>query len=484
MSAHIAHIGQTFVANVAFFNDDGDPPDLTGATVAITVSDIDGTAIVGAIGAIALSGSPSLAPQAVVTITDTELGTLNNSGPLRVRATATISARKYVSQFIVSIVDPNTDRDMKLAGFGVLRDSLVHEVFGAAVNYTNLTASQKEDVDRAIAQAEMKVVSFGRFFSLSEGYAPPEWNDWAHSEAAIALARTYKTSALSDLRRLREEIMESAFNSWTLNAIAGDRVRGSGLTIAAIRQYVALACVRRTPRVWPDPTTIDSVIRDVVNRLWNSGAWNFRVRQVTFTIASNGTVTHNLGVSDGWDSIASRCLYYEDGSGSTYDRYVRTDTLEAAIDADHMAALLSRSSASTGRPERFRLKKDGDTITWHFYPSPDQQYLVYGSVYLSGPNLPDSSTQDGAYSTTWSAEFPHEFHASIKDLTLAKVLDIHLGTHNFEDRLAESMAVHMPFLVEADDHGNINNDQSPRDVYHDADYFLGGHGCGSIGGAM
>ena len=181
-----------------------------------------------------------------------------------------------------------------------------------------------------------------------------------------------------------------------------------------------------------------------------------------------------LQSGDRLDAVGTRKLYIDGNSR----REINWAT------ADDLSFLAAASDRTTGTPERFRIERQTNTLVWHFWPVPDEDYTVHfdGMLMLPGtttPGVPTSATD-----TTPFARFPHEFKPLIKDLALGKVLkDAGMGG----EILAAAEAEVDRYAPQYDEPGRATGDGSIRDVYGDAYELSSGYGFdGSpqIGGPM
>ena len=150
---------------------------------------------------------------------------------------------------------------------------------------------------------------------------------------------------------------------------------------------------------------------------------------------------------------------------------------------DLMTALRTDTTFQRGIPQAFRMEKNTNTLSWYFWPIPDQEYSVGLEAYIALPGTTTGGVPDNATDTVPFAKFPREFVALIKDLVLGRCLlakgvsrDVWTNATEEVDRVA-------PLY---DDKTEANNDQVVRDVNNDVEQMRSpytGNGF-SLGGTM
>lgn len=179
------------------------------------------------------------------------------------------------------------------------QDQLSQMIFGGTK--ASQPTTYQDDIGDAATQAEDKVDQYAQHFTFdSTDGSPSVWVNWALLEAAIPLALAYKIDRVNAIRAQRDTAIDDAFNSYVNTAIDTTTINGTGFTIADFRKFIIAQCVRRKPRVWVDPLVLDSLIKSVMNKVWNRARWNFRRREITLRVTpfavetatwTNGTLT-------------------------------------------------------------------------------------------------------------------------------------------------------------------------------------------------
>lgn len=229
----------------------------------------------------------------------------------------------------------------------------------------------------------------------------------------------------------------------TYSHSAGNRIRVTGGTGATAGEYTIASVTSNTALV-------------LTSSLSTAGT-SLSTGDIAGTVLN--ITMHGLESGDVFDSIATRKLRYESTASSASSwPYLDVPMDQWWADADNMARAKSYVANSSGRPAMLRLQSIAGTRTWMFYPWPDVAYTVYGEVFIKGPTLPS----DASVATAFSA-FPPEFRPVIRDLCLSRVLSRH-GDSSLEAEVRDRA---MDLAASYDDSGNIDIDQSIRDVYGD-----------------
>lgn len=298
---------------------------------------------------------------------------------------------------------------------------------------------------------------------------------------------------------------------------------------------------RQRPRLWVPPTLIDHHLERVLRNLWGRADWRFkkrktrvRIEHYSVTGASYVHTTKTLTKTSGFGTLpAGSRLRVSSGTGATLKEYVITSAttnqvvLETSIGsaADGQTDIAAQAFSVTftdlaanetyhstatrklyfendayrrctlewieddelqlkrscgydpSRPLYFQTEVKDGVVRWHLVPFPDQDYDLYGSVYVKGPTITTESDTNTAI-----ARFPADFYHIIKDLTLAEV-QTHFGDPDGERlrrRLEEEdIEVLLPIYV---DEGRASDDQMIRDANQDVgdmtgdNNFMGGAG--------
>jgi hypothetical protein len=354
-------------------------------------------------------------------------------------------------------------------------------VFGA--EYSTLRAYEKVLLDNTwasggltggVAKDALQVVQqFAQWAEMAgSATAPDDFEAWFVSEIAYRAVQSARPQLRPQFKSDRDDAMENALQSFTRTQITANSLSTS-LTATDIRQHVISSLVRIRPLRYVPIEQIDRATMWCLNNLWNRTKWSFRQRLVTATIATDETVTITAGLESGEtiSDILTNNLYIE---GSTRE-------MLRWVSVDEMVQLRALTVQTTGRPRLFRTTKVGSTITWKFYPIPDTTYTIRFGALTAGPTLPS-----GAPSTTIT-QFPAEFHPTIRDFVLAKVMQESQipGGQEAMARVEDDIGRHLAFY---DDIGEPDALQTPRDVYGDFSQMsdtrrLPGW-SGTLGGAM
>ena len=179
-------------------------------------------------------------------------------------------------------------------------------------------------------------------------------------------------------------------------------------------------------------------------------------------------VSHDGLASESFHSVATREWRYADSGGDLAK-------LQWVDDTD-MAAWRARiqNGADTGRPRYFTFETNGTTKAWRFSCIPDATYYAKGAVYVTGPTLTTLSA-----TTTAMARFPAEFHPTIKNRVLGKVLTL-MGDPLGDKLVRDTDNQIEELLPRYCDVGRQDDTQEVRDVngdfrdFQDLDGVMGG----------
>jgi len=154
--------------------------------------------------------------------------------------------------------------------------------------------------------------------------------------------------------------------------------------------------------------------------------------------------------------------------------------------SDRMIASLSDSNQTTGTPAAFRLEKNTDTLTWHFFPIPDTAYTVNFDGLIALPGTSTSGVPTSATDTVPFAKFPREFIPIMKQLVLGRCLIAKGITAKVWDAAVEEIDT---AGLAYDDKADIAASQNVvRDANHDVEHMRStawGYGySGSLGGGL
>lgn len=287
------------------------------------------------------------------------------------------------------------------------------------------------------------------------------------ADLCLEFARATKEQEI--VRRFEKELEQAtlvAVNSFSRYGPTDAETDFSTLTLQTIRYHVINWLARRNPIHMVPVDDIDQAAMWVINWIWNRTDWTFRRKTVTFTIATNSTVT--ISGSNVLDAFIVRDLYV---AGTSYGAF-RIKWADADVMA-YQQAIVAAGSV-TGPPRLFRfVRSAADALTWQFYPTPDQSYTAYGEIVIAGPGTP-SSVSD----TTPFAKFPATFVPIIKDMVRAKVAES-IGAREAPGMVASAINAVDSIAVGFDDIGDIVSGASTVDMNMDV---VAQRGCNVLGG--
>lgn len=251
------------------------------------------------------------------------------------------------------------------------RDAVANALYELA--YDDLTTRQQGNINTALADALEEIEMVASCFGLASGSAPDEWASWFHRLGASYASTSGSPEMAARHQQHAERAMEMCLAAYSSDANADANTYGS-FTLAQIRKDVRSRLAHL--RIFVSVNVVDQHFEDVLSELWHLAPWSFRRLPVTLTIAANGTVTaaDSADAAVDYSRIDSYRLYYGDTQKGSIS-WADTDTMAA------MKALAS----DAGRPEFFRVHRDGDDVVWTFYPAPDQEYTVRAEVSIDGP---------------------------------------------------------------------------------------------------
>lgn len=345
-----------------------------------------------------------------------------------------------------------------------IQDRVAYAVLNQS--YTNLQAWQKAALDNTSTTptggaAKTVLVRCQQLFQWLNQTASTTLPDAAEQYFVAALNLEFakalgKEDAYKRFAPGVEDAWDIAVQQFSRYGVTDAESDSTTLTRQTIRYDVINWLSRRKPMVMVPVDDIDKAAQWVINRIWNSTNWTFRRQPVTFTINTDSTVT--VSGSHVPDAFTVRAMYLSGGTVGAYAGPIKY------AGADQMSALLASaaSATNTGSPRFFRLNRTaGGTITWQFFPTPDQQYTAYGEIVVSGPGIP-SSVSD----TTPFDKFPAEFRPVIKDMVRAKIA-AGIGAPEAEQMWANATDAVEGLLKTFDDLGDVNSGVSVVDIYQD-----------------
>lgn len=158
---------------------------------------------------------------------------------------------------------------------------------------------------------------------------------------------------------------------------------------------------------------------------------------------------------ESFDSTASRKFFYTDSAN------YGVNTLKW-LDATQMDQAKTVFGTPTGRPQFFRTEiQPSDAVKLHLSPFPDDDYVLKGSVWVTGPGTPSSATDTAVFD-----KFPSEFFTVIRDMVLARVL-MNYGASDAERVWGRSVEQVERLLPIYTDQGTPSRMHGILDVYND-----------------
>lgn len=362
---------------------------------------------------------------------------------------------------------------MSLAYSTALQDQIALLLTRGA--YSSLNTQQKKAIDGgstppavggAVSRAYGILGQYANMHAVADDTAssiPASWEAWLVCEAAVQAAPAFPTAEITDLRRNKAGAMRDAIISYsrTSQDDTGDASIGA-FTRASIRSDVIVNALRQQRgALYLEPDMVDTVIEDVVAEVWNEADWSFKEKQVTLTIATDGTVTASDSVAV--DRIVGDRIYYDSAFGGD------------CIKVDYETMLNYKSaSTSSGKPQYFYLVRSGDELSWIFERGIDKQYTAKALVTAQTPSMTGDTTMDAGLDL-----FPTDFRPIIKDRVLAVCL-LRAGRGGVANPLLDMTTTKITGLLVRYDKTNDGIDQS--EVHSSYLYGLGWN-PGHIGGS-
>lgn len=138
----------------------------------------------------------------------------------------------------------------------------------------------------AAGDALNRINRFGQWFEqVTSMTAPATFDDWWVAETAYILVKSVRAREKHDVfAQDRQRAEDDALMSYSSTDPNSTTITGQTMTVPGIRWYVVDHCIRRKPRFFPSPTSIDSQIGYMLNYVWNLTPFNFRKRQCTVRI--------------------------------------------------------------------------------------------------------------------------------------------------------------------------------------------------------
>lgn len=323
------------------------------------------------------------------------------------------------------------------------------------------SSSSSPPTDGVALDAWHSVNAWAQWFAMSGSTAAPAtWRRWLVARMVLLAGQQMKPDFVPMYEKRDAQAMRECIDSFARKEITYDLAADTeawATTVQNVRYGVMKALVSRTPPVFVAVETIDANMRKVLNKTWNKANWNFRTRQCTVTISDAGAVTFSgLGAGESFKDFATRCMYYNDSTGALVPlRWASNDDIAAG-------KANTTAGASEGRPEIFTFENNAGTLTFHFYPFPDQEYTLNAAVFVQGPGTPSSTS-----STTVWAKFPAEFHPFLEALTLAETLFSISQGGEAQALLRRTEAELEDLLPKFAEPGKPDDNPQIRDVYGD-----------------
>jgi len=304
--------------------------------------------------------------------------------------------------------------------------------------------------------------------------APDKWLTWFIALASYKFAVLCRPERAELFGKSAERAFLACMRSFSRKAIDADPDDGTtgtleawSLTQQTIRYHVVSHCAHLDPPLYVPIENIDAATDSVHNELWCGYKWSFRKRFITLTITSaSPTAPTNTLSGETFMASATRRWYYSDtdsGGNLSFE----------TVDDDAFARLRARWGSETGRPVYAYVTQSGATKVWNFVPLPDTTYTATGFCFIAPPDSPTSATDTATF-----AKYPTPFRPLIKDMVLAKVLKEHQRDGGMWDKQVERVTA---LATEYEDQGEMDDEQSVRDVYGDAS-SINGHNA--IGGSL
>jgi hypothetical protein len=353
-----------------------------------------------------------------------------------------------------------------------VQDQVSNLLFGNA--YSACTTAQKAMLDGSSSaspptagvalQAWQQVGMKAQWWYQGGALVSPDvWASWFVARMAKIAAVQYRPDRYPLFKDLDQQGEEAVVKTFQKDDPSGTSLSTTATTttIRTIRYETMQAAINRQPAIFLSPSEIDSATLRCIQQLWNEADWLFARREVTFTIATDSTVTNDLS-GETFDRFVSTRLTYTDTAGSGLHLFW--------ADPDKFADAYQWSITGTGRPQYFRFYKSNPTTpVWQFSPAPDTSYTARALVKISGPGTPSTATE-----TTVFDKFPVSFHQLIKDWVLAECLCKRSGdARNDGEALRRRVRDEIERLTMTyADAGNVTIDSGAvRDVYNDMAMF-------------
>lgn len=171
----------------------------------------------------------------------------------------------------------------------------------------------------------------------------PAWESLFVARCCALLAESTRPEMVPAFQGEYERSLDQLVDTFSKTLMSTVAISGTAqsqsLTLRGIRAFVANHCIRRKGpgtglrrRIFPPVEDIDAHLQWTMNHIWNSGAWNFRKRQVSVTFnvlsVSDATWTEStktLTKASGFASythVDGARILITDGTGATTGEFV------------------------------------------------------------------------------------------------------------------------------------------------------------------
>lgn len=353
------------------------------------------------------------------------------------------------------------------------RDRVAREAVGS--DHTALASDQQADLET------LYIERFKHVFNVAKRLAdiasnsvdlPQEFQALFFEECVYrAMLRLRGDAATFSRRGHVDEIWNATIAAYSKDAFATSPI-ASNTSLDMIDRFVTSISLRLPDRVLFPSEEIDLTTISAFREIWNMRSWNFRTKQTSLQLETDGTITGNLTNGLTLDSAPGRFFVYRDAAGSRM-KWVTDEQLSVAR-AHYWDD--AAGAEKTGRPLYFRLQDDGSAKSIIMVPKPDKQYVVFGHVLVGTPAI----ESDNRNSTTNFDLLPKEFHSALWNKVAGECLfrhDRRIGRRYLE----QASSLLGTLGSELDDTGFPDVDIAPVDIYHDL-AFMTSDGGSVIGG--
>lgn len=345
------------------------------------------------------------------------------------------------------------------------QDQIAYLVYGKA--WADLSSAMQGQITTLGAMALSEIEGWADLFDMggSGSNAPAAWLRWLTLRTCSLVTEHRDQGRADNFARQAQAAMRSAID--TIGTGEADSAASTvTFTLEQVRRFVFIRAARR--QVYPTIQEIDQAIQGVLHQAYNATQWRFRRLLVRLSLAADNTLTiekrdgandwEALGATQKFDMLATQALFFDAESADSNFWYASPMRVKFAT-ADQFAELTASGADRTGRPCRFRIEgtNSGDYV-WHFWPYPDAAYVMYGEIFLEGPQT--------ALGDTSFDEFPAQFRPILRDSVLLRVLE----DRGRADRDLRERVLHARSQLLADYEdvaGPADDIGGPIDVYSD-----------------